>query len=247
LLFVALVPVALATPALGDPAAPSPDQVVSIAVGPAGVWLGSTTGARCFVPRDAGALIRSELDIELARLIKDAHPTRIDVSAAPGASYAALTLALGRAFATGVGAVGVVTEAPRLAPPARVPTTCLDPVAAVALPDAAMPMRSRATTRAAAITWRAAVQAPADALATLAIDTTSLTVSSDGHATPAGTVAALAASERTYAPLLAALRAAPDARILIITAAPATDATLIARVVEIARRAGFDHIVFATA
>ena len=225
----------------------APEVAIAIHVVARGVWLGASTGARCFVPRKDTALDPAALDTELQTLVGSlpADCTRqVAVAGDPGVSYQDVITAIDHANKAGLSDVAVSdpkglaihfddsAAREQKAPHCTAPASPAKPAAAAS--------------KAPASSSAAAAAAPKPDLATapvIAISRTELSL--DGK--KLADMKVIAHGKGTIAALVKALhaRATGDHHAVVLQADASTDAGLINRVIASSQQAGFDDVLFA--
>jgi len=247
----------------------SDDAVVAIHLVAKGAWLGTSGGARCFVPDiAAGAVDATALDVELATLAPCTKT--LELAAGAGVSYQDMVTVMDRAAFAGMRDVGVSSikdlvvafddsaaarkKAPAHCTPTPPPAASATPATAAKPAKPAAPFKPPSKVFIDALgkpdAKGSADAAPSD-LAGVPVIVVSKTEISVGDQ-KLGTIKKLAAGKGggPIAPLVKALTTLPssdavNAGIVVVQAEAATDGAVIGRVIESTKDAGFDNLMFA--
>jgi biopolymer transport protein ExbD len=220
----------------------APEVEVAIELVPRGAWLGTSTGARCFVARDDQAA----LDAELATIVRSMAPgcsTSTEIAATPGVAYQDVITVMDHAIKAGLTEVALddprslaVQFADTTAKEKAAPHCTAKPASTAAGAVAPSSSKPGATLTVAPTPKPDLAKAPV-----VIVTTTEVTL--DGASF--GAVKALARGKGAIAPLVAALKARSAKGPLILQADASTDAAVINRVILSAHQADFDDVLFA--
>jgi biopolymer transport protein ExbD len=223
----------------------APEVSIAIHVVARGVWLGASTGARCFVPRKDAALDPAALDTELQTLVGSLPidcSRDVSIAGDPGVSYQDVITAIDHAMKAGLADVA-------LSDPKHLAIHFDDSAAREQKAPHCTAPASPAKPAPAASKAPASTLAPPPAkpdLAAAPIVTISRTeLALDGK--KVADVKTIAHGKGKVAALVTALRAraSGDQHAVILDADASTDAGLVNRVIASAQQAGFDDVLFA--
>ncbi|HTJ42699.1 MAG TPA: hypothetical protein VL463_11425 [Kofleriaceae bacterium] len=222
----------------------APEVKIAIEVVSRGAWLGSSTGARCFVAKGNDTALDAELGNVMASMTPDCSRS-VELGAVAGVSYQDVVTVMDAAVKAGFVNIGI-------SDPKSLSIQFTDTVAKekanahCTVKPVSTP--SAGTKPAASTATKGIPSAPAPATkpdlakAPVVIITTA-EVTLDGKSL--GTVKSLAKGKGTIAPLVTALKAITDKGPLVLQADKTTDAAVINRVILSGKAAGFDNVLFA--
>lgn len=229
-----------AVAAIPDAAVPAGPRTacdtVSLQIDAAGVWLGAAPSVRCFGPRKGPAVDWAWLGAELARLRAAIDPktcpSAVEI-AGTEASFDELVQAMDAATRAGFPEVS-------LASPGALAMTFTG--ASTATSCTAAPTLGPRTVSAAASAVRSSVKTRVSpSTPVVVISTSEILVNRQ----PVATIADARTGDGPLAAVATAIGTAKSGRTLILQAARSVPATIVNRVVQTARQAGFDEVIFA--
>lgn len=226
------------TPRPGRPDRCDPSDV-ALYVTTGGVWLGTGPDARCFEPRQHGALGIDWLEAELRPLAAIHCPPAVQLAAAPGVRYRDIIAAMDAAVKVGLVNIDV-SDAQTLpvsfaaADPQRAAKHC--PATTVKRADA-KPSPGRS--------WRPPDKAALADAPVLIVTPGEVSLGGKPGIRPVGTLAEIARGVGVIDKLREALPPNPQDPTIVLQADQDTDAAVIARLVETANAAGYSNMLFA--
>lgn len=226
---------------VADAAAPAGPRTacdtVSIQIDAAGVWLGAAPDVRCFGPRKAGAVDAAWLDAELARLRAAIDPktcaSGVEIAGAD-AKYEEIIQTMDAATRAGFADVSI-------APPDALAMTFTGAPAAASSCTAAPTLGPKTSSVAAAAVRSSSKMRVSPATPVVVVTTTAILVK--GH--QVATLAEVGAGDGPIAAMTTALGPAKSSRTLILQVDKTVSTKIVNRVVQTARQAGYDEVIFA--